>query len=478
MKLALLVFGLLNLFASCVPNTPTAPPDAHMPQGYRGVAADTGSLGSVPWRKLYDDPVLQGLIESSLHKNYNAQLAYTSVLQAVENLAIVHANQGPFVNAQVQLPYQVTTQQRPADVPGSAFAPSLGFTASYQIDLFGKLASATSAARAQLLSTDAGRNVVLATLVSQCANAYFQLLELDQALDISLRAVKAREENVRLMRMRVDYGESSLQDLRQSQQSLYEVTENIPTIRQNIAQTENALSVLAGDYPHAITRGLALEQQVHMPLLPPTGVASELLQRRPDIAQAEYTLVQGDANLDVARKLLYPSLQLGASASVAGQVATGVYPSLPSRVSSLAGINGTFYGPQGVFTILPQLLQPIFNSGQLKANVRLARDQQEAAALSYLQTVQSAFEEVSNDITAYNQQRLREIQLGLYTAASLDSTRLALLRYENGETSYLEVLNAETRSYQAEIDFVEGRLNSRLALVQLYLALGGGWQQA
>ena len=328
-----------------------------------------------------------------------------------------------------------------------------------------------------MLSTDAARNAVLATLVSQCATAYFQLLELDQALDISLRAVKAREENVRLMKLRVDYGQSSLQDLRQSQQSLLEVTENIPTFRQDIAQTENALSVLAGDYPHAIARGLPLEQQVHMPLLPPTGVASELLQRRPDIAQAEYTLVQYDANLDVARKLLYPSLTLGVSAALSGEVATGLYPSAPKPLLDLAHINGVFYGPQGVFSILPQLLQPIFNGGQLKANVGLARAEQEQAALSYLQTVQNAFEEVSNDIVAYNQQRLREIQLGLYTAASLDSTRLALLRYEYGQTSYLEVLNAQTRSYQAEIDFVEGRLNARLALVQLYLALGGGWQQ-
>ncbi|HEX3368235.1 MAG TPA: TolC family protein, partial [Candidatus Cybelea sp.] len=274
-------------------------------------------------------------------------------------------------------------------------------------------------------------------------------------------------------KLRVEGGESSMQDLRQAEQSLYEVSENLPALRQSIAQTENALSVLAGDYPHDIARGLPLEQQVKMPAVPATGVASELLQRRPDIRDAEFSIAAAAGNVDVARKLLYPSISLGASAAVGGQLINGEYSHVPAGVSPISGV---FYGPLGLFSIAAQLLQPIFNGGQIRSQIHLAQAQQQQVAVSYLQTVHRAFEEVSDDITAYDQSRLRTAQLELYERASLDSVRLALERYENGYTSYLEVLDAQTRAYQAQTNVAQAHLNERLSLVQLYLALGGGWQ--
>jgi multidrug efflux system outer membrane protein len=474
-KIALLIVALLNLLASCVANTPTTPPDAHMPQVYRGVVApDASSLAAIPWRKVYDDPVLQALIAQALKKNLTVEQSYAAILAAEANLAITRGNQFPQVNATLQAPYEITGGQKTPITPDTAFTPSLAVGASYEFDLLGKLSSATAVSRAQLMSTEWAQETLFSSLVSQVASAYFQMLGYDELLDITQRSAKVRAENVRLMKLRVDYGQSSLQDLRQSQQGLLEVTEQIPELRQNIIQTENAISVLTGDYPHDIPRGFSLKDQVKLPELPPTGIPSELLTRRPDIVEAEYNLVAADAQIDVARKMLYPSITLGASAAVSGSSVTGIANDLPFGLSS--GVNGKFFGPSGVFTLLPQLTQPIFTGGKLKANVRLTEAQQQQLVYSYLLTVQQAFQEVANSVTAYNQQRLHLIQTDLYTAASLDSTRLAYLRYDEGQTSYLEVLNAETRSYQAESDSIQSRLSVRLALVQLYLALGGGWQ--
>ena len=475
MKLALLIVALLNLLASCVANTPTTPPDAHMPQGYRGIVSpDAASLAAIPWQKFYDDPVLLALIGQALKKNYTVEESYAAILASEANLAITRGNQFPQVSATLQAPYEIYRGQKTPITPDTAFEPSLGVGASYEFDLLGKLSSATAVSRAQLMSTVWAQNTLFSSLVSQVASAYFQLICYDELLDLTQRTSKVRAENVRLMKLRVDYGQSSLQDLRQSQQGLLEVTEQIPVLRQDIIQTENAISVLTGDYPHDIPRGFSLQNQVKLPELPPTGIPSELLTRRPDIMEAEYNLVAADAQIDVARKMLYPSITLGASAAVSGSSVTGIANDLPFGLSS--GVNGKFFGPTGVFSILPELTQPIFTGGKLKANVRLTEAQQQQLVYSYLLTVQQAFQEVANSVTAYNQQRLHQVQTDLYTAASLDSTRLAYLRYDEGQTSFLEVLNAETRSYQAESDSVQARLAVRLALVQLYLALGGGWQ--
>ncbi len=476
MKLLLVLCAIVELAASCVPPASKAPPDASLPPAYRGEASNATSLGSLPWRTLYNDPVLQGLIEKALVKNYDVELAYSNVLQAEANLGIVAANEAIFVNGIIQAPYQATSGSKNPTLPSSVFTPQAGIAATYQIDLFGKLASATGVSRQQLLSTEAAKNTVLASVVAEVASAYFTLRELDAVLAFTQLAADDRREAVRLAQLRVAGGESSMQDQRQAEQSLYEVTQNIPALRESIAQTENALSVLTGDYPHNITRGLTLVEQVHMPSVPPTGVASDLLQRRPDIQQGEYAIAAAGGSVDVARKLLYPSLSLGASAAIGGQVENGAYINLPPALGSLSKVDGVFYGPLGLFSILPQLLQPIFNGGQIKSEIHLAEAQQQSAAIAYLQTVHRAFEEVSDNVVAYDETGLRTQQLHLYLNASLDSVRLAKERYDNGYTSYLEVLDAQTRAYQAEVDFTQAQLNQRLALVRLYLALGGGWQ--
>ena len=478
MKSAIGLLAFALVLTACQPQASKSPPNAQIPPAYRGEASTESSLANVPWRQLYDDPVLQGLIEKALAKNYDVELAYSRILQAEASLGITAANQSVFVNGVLAAPYQATTGNKNPGLPSSSFTPFAGITVAYQVDLFGKLASATGASRDRLLATDAAKNTVLATVVAQVATAYFQLRELDAELAFTQRAVVDRQQSLRLAEKRVEGGESSLQDQRQAEQSLYEVTQNVPALEQSIAQTENALAVLTGEYPYTIARGLTLDQQVKMPSVPQTGVASELLQRRPDIQQREYEIAAAGGDVDVARKMLYPTITLGATAAVGGQIVTGVYPNVPPALSAVSSGNGTWYGPLGVFSILPQLLQPIFNGGQIRSEIHLAEAQQQSTAISYLQTVHRAFEEVSDDVTAYNDTRLRTVQLKLYQDASVDSVRLANERYDNGYTSYLEVLDAQTRAYQAQIDYSKGQLSERLALVQLYLALGGGWQQA
>jgi multidrug efflux system outer membrane protein len=474
-KLAIALAAALNVLASCVPNTPAIAPDAHLPAGYRGQAFPAeASLATIPWQKFYNDPELQRLIAAALVKNNTVGEAYAAVLEAQANLAGVAGNQQPQAGLNVQAPYGVNFGKKNDASPGTEFLPAASVSVSYQIDLFGKLASATAAARAQLLSSMAAQETVRWTLVSQVATAYFQLRELDASLEITLRTIKDREEDVRLTKLRVDLGENSIQDLYQSQQALYQATQELPLIRQSVAQSENALSVLTGAYPDTVPRGLPLEKQITMPAVPPTGLPSELLRRRPDIAQAEYNLIAADANIDVARKEFYPSLALGASVGVSGSRVTGV--NLPSYLGPLANINGTFYGPTGLFTLVPQLTQTIFSGGRLQANLAGAKARQQQLVYAYLQTVLTADEEVANNIAAYNQQRAYREQVQLNEETSAASVRVAFERYNQGETSYLEVLNAQTAQYTAELSLEQARLGERLALVQLYLALGGGWE--
>ena len=476
MKIALAAFVIANIVASCVPPTPPAPPDAALPAAFRGEASSMTSLAAVPWQQLYVDPVLQGLIKAALAKNETVAQAYAAVIVAQANLGIVNANQQPFVNGALQAPYQITTAGRPASTPATVFAPQLGISAGYQVDLFGRLKSASAATRAQLLATESAANVVVETLVSQVASAYFQLRELDATLSYSMEAEADDRENLRLILLRVQYGESSIQDQYQAQQALYQVTQNIPLIRQSIAQNENALSVLTGGYPHDIPRGLELRAQIALPALPPAGVPADLLSRRPDVAQAEYTLAAAAANVDVARKALYPSLTLGVSAAATGQVASGLYPNLSPALASLLAVNNVFYGPLGVFSIVPQLAQSIFSGGGLQSQVRLAKAQQQQLVYAYLQTVENAALEVSNALVFYSESGNRVSELEGSADVSQKSVTVANERYAQGETSYLEVLNADTLLYNTQIALEGARLNERLALVQLYLALGGGSQ--
>jgi multidrug efflux system outer membrane protein len=458
---------LINLLASCVPTTPIAPPDADLSATYRGASTATSSIAGTPWQQLYADPVLQRLIATGLERNLSAAAAYQAILAAQANVEISGGKQQPQIDAELKAPFSISQGQTPltvflgsqAEAAHTEVTPQVGVGISYEVDLFGRLASATSAARAQLLATQAARTAVQWQLVATIASDYFTMREEDAGLTIAQDALTARKQSLDLVRARYEGGISDLQTVRQSEESYYAAAAAIPAVRREIAQTEDALATLIGHYPEAIPRGLALDAQIVLPDLPATGVPSALLTRRPDIIQAETTLAASSANVDVARKMLYPQLTFSSTAGV-----------------GYTAINSTFYGPEGLLSIVPSLIAPLFNGGALRANVRLTQAQREQVAIQYLQTVQRAMQEVADAISSYNELREQSAQGDRQATAAVDTVRLANLRYKGGVTSYLEVLDSQTRAYQAQVSALEAHLNERIALVQLYLALGGGWQ--
>jgi multidrug efflux system outer membrane protein len=247
-------------------------------------------------------------------------------------------------------------------------------------------------------------------------------------------------------------------DVRQSEQLVYTAAASIPDLERRIEQQENLISILLGDNPEPIARGKPLIEN-HFPAVVPAGLPSSLLERRPDLQQAEQQLVAANAQIGVAKAAYFPDISLTA---IAGYQSTA--------------LTSLFTGPAGLWSFGGQLAQPIFTAGKLRSNVRLTEAQQQEAVLFYQQSTQQAFREVSDSLIGYRKDQEFREQQELLTVAAQDTVRLANIRYDGGATSYLEVLDSDTRSFNAQIALAQAQLNERLALVQIYNALGGGWQ--
>jgi multidrug efflux system outer membrane protein len=248
-------------------------------------------------------------------------------------------------------------------------------------------------------------------------------------------------------------------DVRQSEQLVYGASANIPDLERRIEQQENFISILLGRNPAPVTRGKSLIQNAILPTVPP-GLPSSLLERRPDIQSAEQQLIAANAQIGVAKAAYFPQITLTATAGYQSPALTDL-----------------FSGPAGFWNFGGQLLQPIFTGGRIRSNVRFTEAQQQEAVLVYQQSIQQAFREVADSLIAYRKNQEFREQQALLSAAAQDATRLADVRYRGGVTSYLEVLDSDTRFFDAQIVLAQAQLNERLALVQFYRALGGGWQQ-
>jgi multidrug efflux system outer membrane protein len=290
------------------------------------------------------------------------------------------------------------------------------------------------------------------------ATAYFQLRELDMEMEISKRALAARNESLRLVKVRATGGVTSMLDVRQSEQLVYEAAGAIPDLERRIEQQENFISILLGRNPGSIPRGRSLVENPIPPTVP-AGLPSNLLERRPDIQSAEHRLISANAQIGVAKSAFFPQITL---------TATGGYQS--SALTSL------FTNPAGFWSFGGSLLQPIFAGGRIRSGVRLSEAQQQEAVLVYQQSIQQAFREVGDALVAYRKNQEFRQQQSLLTNAAQDATVLSLSRYQGGVTSYLEVLDSDTRYLTAQLTLAQAELNERLSLVQLYGALGGGWQ--
>lgn len=423
------------------------------------------SLADLKWFEVFKDEKLQELIRTALEKNYDLRDAVAHVEQARASLGITRSNQFPNFGATGDVEINRLSRDGETALP-AAFLPSqnrnFGTAAlqllSFEVDIWGRLRRATEAARANLLSAEENRKAVVTTLVSDVATAYFTLRELDYTLEISRRTLQTREQSLELTKSRQTGGVATRLDLRQAEQLVYTATETIPAIEQQIEQTENRINLLLGQNPVGVERGLGLTEQ-NLPPDVPAGLPSQLLERRPDIRAAEETLIAANANIGVARAAYFPQLSL-----------SGLLGGQSTQLASL------FSGPSRVWNLTPQIAQPIFTAGRLKNGVKLAEAEQQGALIEYERSIETAFTEVSDALIAHQRVReSREQQEALVTALQ-DRLRLAYIRYRGGVDRQLDALDADRDLFQAELDLAMLRLQETLTVVNLYKALGGGWQ--
>jgi multidrug efflux system outer membrane protein len=463
-KLNSAVMAMLSssLLAGCTVGPDYHRPAVQPPTAYRDlsenpqVPAQAASYADLPWWQVFQDPQLQELIRTALKQNYDLQLATERINAARAQVTVTRSSLFP----------QVAGNGTFSGGKESNFQTNFNFLtltadAAFQLDLFGKLRRATEASRAQLLATEDARQTVILTLVSDMATDYFALLELDLQLQITHDTVKAQEDSVRLTKYRVEHGVATKLDVLQAQQVLDSANATIPDLERQIAQDENAISILLGNYPQGIPRGRPLVEQPLPPEVPP-GLPSTLIERRPDIREAEQNLVASNAEIGVAKAQFFPQISLTGS----GGGAFGRSSAFSSLMSSQLGIWS--YGAQ--------VSQPIFTGGALTGNLRFAKSENQQALIAYRQTIQRAFGDVSDALIGY--QKFHEVRIRQEnTVADLqESVRLSNMRYKGGTTTYLEVLDGQRSLFSAELTLAQARGTEYQSLVQLYRALGGGWR--
>lgn len=430
------------------------------PDTFRGQPAGdvSTSAANARWETLFEDETLRDLIAAALEHNYDVRIAATRILQAQAQLGITRSNQFPTVDAVASGQGQRTPITSSEDDARTVGVVQLGASVGWEPDFWGKFRRANESARAQILASEWGRRAIVTSLISQVASGYFALRALDLELAVSTRTLATRQESLRLTEVREAGGATSLVDVRQAEQLVQGARVAIVDLHRLIEQQENALSTLVGRNPGGIVRGRELTDQPHPPELP-AGLPSALLERRPDILQAEQAIVATNAEIGVAKAAYFPQITLTGSGGVAS-----------------TALSALFTGTAGAWAAAASVVQPIFNAGRTRSQVALADARRQEAVLVYEQTIQQAFREVSDALIGYRRTReLREVREVLVRAAQ-DARRLADLRYQGGAASYLEVLDSDTRLFAAETELVRAQFDELVAFVEIYRALGGGWQ--
>ena len=460
------IFAVLtscSLLTACTVGPNYHRPAVQSPAAFRALAdnpqaqAQTASYADLKWWQVFQDPKLQELIRTALKQNYDLQIATERINAARSQLAVTRSSQFPQVQGNGNF-----SGGKESNFQTRFNFLTLAADAAFQLDLFGKLRRATEASRAELLATEDARQTVILTLVSDVASDYFALLQVDLQLQITHDTVKTQEDSVRLTNLRLDHGVATKLDVLQAQQVLDSANAQIPDLERQIAQEENAISILLGNYPQAVPRGLTLVEQKLPPEVPP-GLPSTLLERRPDIREAEQILVAANAEIGVAKAQFFPQISL-----------TGGGGGAFGRSSAFSGLMSS---QLGIWSYGAQVSQPIFTAGALRGNLKVAESQHQQALLGYQQTIQRAFGDVSDALIGY--QKFHEVRLRQEdTVKDLqESVRLSDMRYKGGTTTYLEVLDGQRSLFSAELTLAQARGTEYQSLVQLYRSLGGGWQE-
>jgi multidrug efflux system outer membrane protein len=460
----LFLFFLVLACSGCTVGPNYKKPPVAVPPEYRGAAAEQGgktgaaSFGDQKWWDAFQDETLRDLIQTALQQNYDVRIAAARILEARAQLGIVRANQLPSVDAGASAINQRSPQT--ARFPGfESSANQVSMSLAWELDFWGKFRRATESARASLLAQQWAQRQIISSLVSDVASAYFQLRELDLELEISRQTLESRKGSLKLTQILADGGATSMLDVRQAEQLVFTAAAAIPDLEQRIEQQENFISILLGNNPQSITRGRKLVDQPHA-LQVPAGLPSSLLERRPDIRQAEQQLIATNAQIGVAKANYFPQIAL---------TATGGYQS--------SALTGLFSGPAGLWTFGSTAAQPVFEGGRIRNGVRFAQAQTEEATLFYQRTVQQAFRDVSDSLVAYRRSQEFRAEQEQLTHSAEEATKLSNMRYKGGATSYLEVLDSDTRYFSAQLTLAQAQLRELQSLVQIYRSLGGGWQQ-
>ncbi|HTV14814.1 MAG TPA: efflux transporter outer membrane subunit [Acidobacteriaceae bacterium] len=455
---------LLLLLTGCTVGPNYKRPQVPAAPAFRGAddaqvaTTDKTSLGDENWAQVFQEPELQSLIRTALENNFDVRIAAQRVLEQQAQVKITRSQESPTLavggsGIGAELPDSLSKTFGGTSI----YAGSFNLSSAWTPDFWGLYRRQTEAARAQLLAQVWAQRTVRMTLVEQVASAYIQLRALDRQLAIAKQTLEIRQQSVDLTRRLADGGSAPLSDLRQAEELQYAASSQIPQIEQQIQQQENALRLLLGENPGSIARSddNALAPP---PQNLPAGLPSHLLERRPDILQAEQQLVAANAQIGVARAQFFPQLSISASGGVGGNDWSNLFDPASHTVYGIAS-----------------LAQPIFEGGKLRGQLQLSEHEKEELVLNYQKTISGAFRDVSNALIALDKTRATREQETSLVAAAQDATRLARMRYQGGATSYLEVLTTDSDLFSAQLDLVNAQEGEALSLVQLYGALGGGW---
>lgn len=435
-------------------------PALDVPQSWRIAENDARVLVNTPWWQQFDDPVLNELIANAIKGNKDLLIATARIEEFRERYAIARAPLFPQIGAGASAGRERTSQQGQVPLPVTAQNPvdqyKASILATWEIDFWGKYRRLSESARANFLGTEEGRRSVILSVVASVAGAYVNLRDFDRQLEIAQHTAKTREESYKIFNLRFQGGLISELELSQVKSEYEQALATIPTIEKAIAQQENALSVLLGSNPGPVPRGKSIDD-LKLPEVP-AGLPSDLLENRPDIRQAEQDLISANAQIGAARAQYFPSISL-----------TGIFGWESTKLS------GLFTGPANSWSWAAPVVQPIFTGGAVAGQVKTAEAFRDEVLIQYRKAVQNAFRDVED---ALIEQRLTREQLDAQ-ARQLDAlrtyARTARLRYDNGYTSYIEVLDAEQSLFSAELSYAQTKGGLHQALINLYKAMGGGW---
>ena len=467
MKTSLIILLTLCLLCGCAVGPDYHRPAYPVPDSFRGQGPNNpmqpaeASFGDLKWFEVFKDPQLQELIEIALKENYDVQIAAQRVLEAREQVTIQRSYLFPSVGADGGME-SIRTSQRGVLPFVPRFERTAGFIAgdlSWEIDFFGRIRRATEAARAEFFASEENRKFVIQTLVSDVARAYIELRALDQQLEISNRTVKNREDSLKLVTDRFEVGYDGRTPVVMTANLVHGARAVVPDLQRAIEQKENQISILLGRNPGPISRGKSLLEQKLTVTIPP-GLTSALLERRPDIRSAEQSLVAANANIGEAKARLFPNIRI---------TGTSGWES--------AALKTLFTGPASFWDlVVPGITQPIFTAGRLRAGVRAAEAGKQESLLTYKKTIQQAFQEVSDSLVAVRKFKGVVLESEQQVDALREQKGLANDRFYGGVAPYLEVLDSDRELFDSELKLTQDRANELLAVIALYRALGGGWQ--